>query len=186
METVNVPNLLTTLRIVLIPLFILLFDHQSPFRSVWAALIFLIASLTDLLDGYFARRRDEITRLGKLLDPVADKLLVASALILLVDDKRVPPWIAIIIIGREFAVMGLRAIASSEGIIIAAEKGGKYKMAVLTASIVFLILGDGWITLIDFPFWGHLFLWLGMILAVVSAGQYFVTFTKRLMIGNPK
>lgn len=142
-------------------------------------MIFLIASLTDLLDGYLARRWGQITKLGKFLDPIADKFLVIAALILLVDFHRVASWIAIVIIGRELAVTGLRAIASSAGIIIAADIGGKYKTMIQTVSIVFLILGFE-VGDIDFHAWGTFFLWVSMVLAVLSGAHYFIRFFKQM------
>lgn len=167
----NLPNLLTSIRILLIPVFIFLFLSPGPIRSVWAAVIFTMASLTDLLDGYLARRWKQITRLGKLLDPIADKLLILSALILLVDFNRVSAWIAIVLIGREVAVTGLRAIASSEGIVISAEPMGKYKLAIQVAAVVLLIL-DYQAPYVHFRAWGTALLWISMILSVSSAIQY--------------
>ncbi|MBI4715823.1 MAG: CDP-diacylglycerol--glycerol-3-phosphate 3-phosphatidyltransferase, partial [Nitrospirae bacterium] len=113
---VNLPNLITFSRILLIPVFILVFYDPTPGRAEWAAAIFFAASLTDWVDGYIARRWGQVSLTGKLLDPIADKLLVLSALILLVDFGRVASWIAIVILGRELAVTGLRAIASSIGV----------------------------------------------------------------------
>jgi len=136
----NLPNLLTVLRIAMIPFFIFFFYPTAARSSATAASIFLLASLTDILDGYLARRRSEVTQFGKFLDPVADKLLIVSALILLVGNGHVPAWIAIVIIGREFAVTGFRAIASSEGIVIASEGTGKYKMFLQIVAIAFLII----------------------------------------------
>jgi len=167
----NLPNALTSIRILLIPVFILLFLSPGPLRSVGAAVIFAIAALTDLLDGYLARRWKQITRLGKLLDPIADKLLILSALILLVDFDRVSAWIAIVLIGREVAMTGLRAIASSEGIVISAEPMGKYKLAIQVAAVVLLIL-DYQAPYVNFRAWGTALLWISMILAVSSAIQY--------------
>lgn len=174
----NLPNILTVLRVALIPFFIYFFPHPSARNSIIAASIFLVASLTDILDGYLARRRSEVTQFGKFLDPVADKLLIVSALILLVGNGRVPAWIAIIIIGREFAVTGFRAIASSEGVVIAAEGTGKYKMFLQIVSIIFLI--------VDFPNSqifhqiGFLLLLVAMFLALFSACQYFIKFGRRV------
>ena len=169
----NLPNFLTIGRILLIPFFILFSNQASAGASIAAASVFLFASLTDLLDGYLARRRSEVTQFGKFLDPVADKLLILSALILLVGNGRIPAWIAIVLVGREFAVTGFRAIASSEGVIIAAEGTGKYKMFFQILAIIFLI--------IDFPeasfhFVGLVFLWISMFLSLYSAGRYFIKF----------
>jgi CDP-diacylglycerol--glycerol-3-phosphate 3-phosphatidyltransferase len=175
----NLPNLITLLRIFLIPVFILVFLTPTETRSLAAAVIFLVASLTDLMDGYLARRWKQITKLGKFLDPIADKFLVLAALILLVDFQRVSSWIAIVIIGRELAVTGLRAIASSSGIVIAADEAGKYKMVIQTISIVLLILGYK-IGMISFHVWGTFLLWISMILAILSGVQYFMKFLSQI------
>lgn len=175
----NLPNLITLLRIFLIPVFILVFLTPTASRSLAAAVIFLFASLTDLMDGYLARRWGQITKLGKFLDPIADKLLVLAALILLVDFQRVSSWIAIVIIGRELAVTGLRAIASSSGIVIAADEAGKYKMVIQTISVALLILGYK-IGYINFHVWGTFLLWISMILAILSGVQYFMKFLNQI------
>ncbi|MBI3609724.1 MAG: CDP-diacylglycerol--glycerol-3-phosphate 3-phosphatidyltransferase [Nitrospirae bacterium] len=175
----NLPNLITLLRIFMIPVFILVFLTPTGPRSLGAAVIFLIASATDLMDGYLARRWGQITTLGKFLDPIADKLLVLTALVMLVDFHRASSWIVIVITGREVAVTGLRAIASSEGIVIAADEAGKYKMAIQTISIVLLILGYT-IGRINFHVWGTFLLWISMILSVLSGIQYFMKFWDRI------
>ncbi|HTN44517.1 MAG TPA: CDP-diacylglycerol--glycerol-3-phosphate 3-phosphatidyltransferase [Nitrospiria bacterium] len=175
----NLPNLITLLRIFLIPVFILVFLTPTQPRSLAAAIIFIIASLTDLMDGYLARRWKQITKLGKFLDPIADKFLVLAALIMLVDFHRVSSWIAIVIIGRELAVTGLRAIASSSGIVIGADEAGKYKMAIQTVSIGLLIL-EYKIGFINFHAWGTFLLWISMILAILSGIQYFIKFLTQI------
>ncbi len=175
----NLPNILTTLRLSLIPVFIIVFASPSIVRSQWAALIFIIASATDWFDGYIARKWGQVTLSGKLFDPVADKLLVLAALIMLVELNRVDSWIAIIIIGRELAITGLRAIASSMGIVLAAKEMGKYKTVLQILAIVLLIL-DYKISLFERPMDLHLigtiFLWFATILALVSAFDYFFRF----------
>jgi len=163
----NLPNILTSIRIGLIPVFVLFF-YWPYWIPILPAFVFLAASLTDLLDGYLARRRSQITNLGIIMDPIADKLLVLSAMILLISSGRVPPWMAIVIIGREFAVTGLRAVAASEGVIIQAEWGGKWKVGLQVAAIFLLILREN--------FMGILLLWGAMILAILSAYQYFVQY----------
>jgi CDP-diacylglycerol--glycerol-3-phosphate 3-phosphatidyltransferase len=173
----NLPNFLTILRVLLIPFFIFFFYQGSTQGSIVSASIFFVASLTDLLDGYLARRRSEVTQFGKFLDPVADKLLIVSALILLVGNGRVPAWMAIIIIGREFAVTGFRAIASSEGVIIAAEGTGKYKMFVQIIAVILLTVD---LPSIYFHQVGLLLLMISMVLALFSAGQYFIKFIRRV------
>lgn len=169
----NLPNLITISRICLVPVFIIVFSCPTGLRTILAAVIFTIAALTDLIDGYLARRLDQVTRLGKFLDPIADKILVIAALVMLVDFDRVAAWIAIVIIGRELAVTGFRAIASSSGVVIAADQSGKYKMVIQTISIVFLIL-DYKRGAVDLALWGTYLLWISMIMAVLSAVRYFV------------
>ncbi|MFA6054687.1 MAG: CDP-diacylglycerol--glycerol-3-phosphate 3-phosphatidyltransferase, partial [Thermodesulfovibrionales bacterium] len=132
----NLPTLLTLSRIVLIPVFV----FSVYLHPIFGALVFSIASLTDFLDGYFARRSGDITTFGIILDPIADKFLVISALIVLVDMERLAAWIAIIIIVREFLVTGLRVVALSKDIIIPAELGGKIKTGVQIAAVLCLIL----------------------------------------------
>lgn len=137
---VNLPNLLTVVRIGLIPVFVALFSSPTPVRAMAAAAVFVIAALTDWLDGFFARRRSQITKLGRLLDPIADKLLVLSGLILLVQFHQVAALLALLIIAREVIVTGIRAIAAAEGIVMSAETTGKYKMIAQVGGIVLLIL----------------------------------------------
>jgi CDP-diacylglycerol--glycerol-3-phosphate 3-phosphatidyltransferase len=141
----NIPNLLTLLRILAIPVvvFILLPGEDgmiSPEHSVAAFLIFVAASVTDLFDGYIARRYQLITDLGKLLDPLADKLLVCAAMIMLIPTWRVPAWMAVIVVAREIGVTALRGIASTEGVVIAASRLGKWKTLLLNIGVAMLIL----------------------------------------------
>ncbi|MBI5503848.1 MAG: CDP-diacylglycerol--glycerol-3-phosphate 3-phosphatidyltransferase [Deltaproteobacteria bacterium] len=139
----QIPNLLTLLRIVAIPLLVWLLEDPGP-SAAWTAMgVYLVASLTDFFDGWIARRYGLVTPLGKLLDPLADKLLVVSALIMLgVMDREpgIPGWLLVVIVGREFAVTGLRSIAAAEGIVLGAEATGKAKMLLQTVGIHFLIV----------------------------------------------
>ena len=180
---VNLPNLLTLARILLIPVFVVLFSTPTPERALAAALVFVVAAVTDLLDGYLARRRSQVTKLGRLLDPIADKLLVLSGLILLVQFQRVAAVVAILIIAREVAVTGVRAIAASEGMTLPVERTGKYKMTLQVVAIVFLILQDGLLL----PSWNlHLIgtglLYLALTLGLISGGQYFVAFWRQVRL----
>jgi CDP-diacylglycerol--glycerol-3-phosphate 3-phosphatidyltransferase len=180
-ESINVPNLLTLTRILLIPVFVMLFATPDPHRSIIAAIVFTVAAVTDLLDGYLARRSGQVTKLGKLLDPIADKLLVLSALILLVNVDRVSALVAILIIAREVAVTGIRAIAATEGMIIAAETSGKYKMALQVIAIVLLILeGTALSALGNLHLAGIVTLYLSLILGYVSGAQYVWSFWKQV------
>ena len=133
-------NKLTLSRIALVPVFLVFALMDVPFGSLVAAMIFIVAAATDGLDGYFARKRNEITNMGKLLDPLADKLLVSGALIALVEMGQVPSWIAVVIIGREFLVTGLRGIAASEGVVVAASPLAKLKTLTQIAALFMLLL----------------------------------------------
>jgi CDP-diacylglycerol--glycerol-3-phosphate 3-phosphatidyltransferase len=182
---VSIPTIITLSRILIILPFILV----APDRPLLGAALFGIASLTDVLDGYVARKTKQVTKLGILLDPIADKLLVISALILFVDMATIPAWIAIIIIAREFIVTGLRIVALSKDIMIPAEMGGKIKMGAQIASILVLFMERSsevdrfleWSSLeIDFYAIGITLLWIAMILGIVSGVQYFILFWKRI------
>jgi CDP-diacylglycerol---glycerol-3-phosphate 3-phosphatidyltransferase len=177
----NVPNLLSLSRILSVPIFIVLMLDPSPVRTLAAGIVFSLASATDWLDGYLARKWGQVTKMGKLLDPIADKILIMSALVILVE---LPPhivhsWMAILIIGREFAVTGLRAIASSDGIIIPAETVGKYKVGAQITAVLSLLLHHAftrdWMRDL-----GWYALWIAMILSVYSAWKYFRTYWNKL------
>jgi len=141
----NLPNFLTLLRIFIVPLLVVVL--LTPFSENWFGVprhilgvsLFLGAALTDYLDGHLARRRDQVTRIGQLLDPIADKLLISAALISLVENQLAPAWAVVIIIGREFAVTGLRSIAAADGVVIAASKMGKFKMLAQVVTVALLI-----------------------------------------------
>ena len=177
----NVPNLLSLSRILSVPIFIVLMLHPSPLRALAAGIVFSLASATDWLDGYLARRWGQVTKAGKLLDPIADKILIMSALVILVEIQSdvVHSWIAIVLIGREFAVTGLRAIASSDGIIIPAESVGKYKVGAQITTVLSLLLyqytAQEWMRHL-----GIAALWIAMALSIYSAVQYFTTYWKKL------
>jgi CDP-diacylglycerol--glycerol-3-phosphate 3-phosphatidyltransferase len=171
----NFPTVLTLSRIVLIPVFIFLV-YQHP---VFGAIIFGIASITDFLDGYLARRSGKITKFGIILDPIADKFLVISALIVLVDMERLPAWIAIAIIVREFLVTGLRAVALSKDIVIPAEVGGKIKTTTQITAILCLIL-MGNIFNIDLYDVGVILIRLALVLSIISGVQYTVSFWRKI------
>lgn len=175
----NVPNSLTLARIGSIPLiiFFLLFPNQL--SSFLAAITFSAASLTDLLDGFFARRRKTVTSIGRLLDPIADKLLISAALIMLISLNRVPAWMVFLIIAREITITGLRGIGSSKGFIIDASALGKYKTSFQILATFGLLL--------HFSYWGINFhkvgmvlLWIALILTLWSGTAYFVRFYRIL------
>ena len=189
----NLPNSITLSRIGTVPLLIWLLSPHSPiktpgYQELTAAAIFILASITDGLDGYLARRRNQITTIGILLDPLADKLLVTAAYIVLVayNPRIVPPWIAVLIVGREFLVSGLRAIAAAEGFTITASDIGKLKTVIQIVSVVAAILAHRW------NYWN----WFGFIIGVrliaytsiywmtvvsiISAVDYFIGFWKQI------
>lgn len=177
----NIPNLLSVSRILAVPVFIVLMLEPSPVRALLAGIVFSLASATDWLDGYLARKWGQVTRTGKLLDPIADKILIMSALVILVEIRPdvVPAWIAIVIIGREFAVTGLRSIASNEGIIIQAESVGKYKVGAQITAVLALLLDYSmpreWLRDL-----GLVALWIAIVLALYSAIRYFRVFWNKL------
>jgi CDP-diacylglycerol--glycerol-3-phosphate 3-phosphatidyltransferase len=171
----NLPTLLTFSRIFLIPFFIII----TPVRPYLGIGIFLIASLTDFLDGYLARRSGQITEFGIILDPIADKFLVISALILLVDMARLSAFVAIIIIVREFVVTALRVVALSKKIVIPAETGGKLKTTAQMTAIVLLLLPGG-IGGIDFYDAGLIIMYVALALALISGIRYTIAFWKRI------
>jgi CDP-diacylglycerol--glycerol-3-phosphate 3-phosphatidyltransferase len=207
--TMNLPNFLTVLRIFFVPVLIVVLLTRSPnvvlwgfpmHFEVWGVLILLAAAATDWADGYFARRNRQITTLGILLDPIADKLLISAAFISLVGmldssgHSLVAPWMVVIIIGREFTVLGLRNIASAEGFTIAASLLGKTKMVLQVCAVAVLIVGARHPSLKPLAL---LLLWLVVISALVSAAQYFLRFWSQLdgrikqrrklrMMENPK
>ncbi len=179
----NLPNALTLSRIFLVPLLVvvLLSSHFPVFSDLYAqyqvfiaVTVFLAAAITDILDGYFARKRGQVTTLGILLDPIADKLLISSALVSLVKTVPwVPAWLVVIIIGREFVVSGLRSIASAEGFTIDASKFGKIKMIMQVVAITVIIVGSKYAY---FKMLGQICLYLVGLFAVLSAVQYFRRF----------
>ncbi len=172
---INIPIIITFSRILLIPIFILVVST----KPLLGTIIFLLAILTDIFDGYIARKSKQVTKLGMLLDPLADKLLTISALIVLVDMGFIEAWIAIVIIAREFIVTGLRIVALSKDIIIPAEMGGKIKTTAQFVSIVILLLDRSLVSL-DLYTMGIALLWFAMLVGIASGIQYFVLFWKRL------
>lgn len=175
----NIPNYLSLLRILAIPAMVAVMLTNFRGHDAIACGIFTLASITDWLDGWLARRKGMVTVLGQLLDPTADKLLIASALICLVQLGRVPAWAAIVIIGREIAVSGFRAMASSKGVTIPASPFGKAKMGSQSWIIGALVLGP--LYLKDFYVVAKIGLWLVFALAIVSMLEYFIRFGPRII-----
>ena len=178
-EIWNLPNSLTLFRIFLVPVLVVVLLTKF---SDWVGLtIFLIAAITDYLDGFFARRMNKTTRLGTLLDPIADKLLMSAAFISLVELGLARAWMVVIIIGREFAVSGLRSIAAQNGITIAASPLGKTKTITQVVAISLLIIAD---EIGEFKFTSVLALWLVMVFAIVSGVDYFIKFARAVLKPN--
>jgi CDP-diacylglycerol--glycerol-3-phosphate 3-phosphatidyltransferase len=171
------PNNITLLRVASIPILILFLLSPSKLCGFFAALVFSAASITDMLDGLVARRYGLESTLGKFLDPLADKLMVSSALIMLIPHGRVAAWIVFVIIGREIAVTGLRAILSEKGVVMGAEELGKYKTGFQIAAIICLLLHYPYFG-IDFHPVGTMLLWGALIMTVWSGAKYFVSFRK--------
>lgn len=177
----NLPNALTLGRIFLVPLLVVVlltkFEGHLVFgvtKELVAAAIFALASLTDWLDGYLARRRKQVTALGQLMDPLADKLLITAALVSLVQMDLAPAWMVAVILGREFAVTVLRSIAHARGVVIAASPMGKFKMASQVIAILLLILGSEHLQ--QFFVLGRVALWVAVVAAVVSGVDYYRRF----------
>jgi CDP-diacylglycerol---glycerol-3-phosphate 3-phosphatidyltransferase len=179
-EIWNLPNALTLLRIFLVPFLVVVLLTKFTGREFVGLAIFLVAAVTDFFDGWVARRRNQTTRMGALLDPIADKLLMSAAFISLVemDPKHVPAWMVVIIIGREFAVSGLRSIAAQQGVTIAASPLGKGKMVSQVIAISLLILGY---ELGQFRIIGTVALWAVMLFALASGVDYFAKFTRAIL-----
>jgi len=179
----TLPNLLSLIRIALIPVLVYFLTDTGPLFSALAALTFFIASLTDFFDGYLARLHGHTTTLGKFLDPLADKLIVTAALIMLAAtdrSPRVPAWMVVVIVGRELAVTGLRGIASSEGVVLPAEELGKYKMIFQMFALHGLLIHYSY-AFIDFHLAGMYFLWLSLIMGVWSGIDYHVKVIRQVV-----
>ena len=190
----NLPNYITISRIASIPLLMWIlstsrFSSLHGEKELLASAVFILASITDGIDGYLARKRGQITTMGMLLDPLADKLLIAAAFVSLVqfNPALVPAWIAVVVIGREFLVSGLRSIAASEGFTIEASELGKFKMLVQIISVVAVILARRWhewplFGIYIFPvYWiAWLAIWFMVLLSLVSALDYFIAFWSKI------
>ena len=168
----NLPNKLTVLRVCMVPVFVvfMLWNGLGAASKYVAAAIFILASMTDWLDGYLARKNNLVTDFGKFMDPIADKLLVCSALICLVEKGALAAWIVIIIIGREFIISGFRLVASDKGVVIAASYWGKFKTVSQMLMVILLILDLGG----AFKVAAQILIWVAVILTVVSLVDYLV------------
>ncbi|QAT61667.1 CDP-diacylglycerol--glycerol-3-phosphate 3-phosphatidyltransferase [Acidilutibacter cellobiosedens] len=167
----NLPNKLTIFRICLVPFFVFFLFSNLKYGQYIAVSIFILASLTDTLDGHIARSRNLITTFGKFMDPLADKILVSAAFISLVELGKVPSWIVIIIISRELAITGFRTVAVSEGVTIAADKWGKMKTVTQLIAVIALLLNNYPFSLINFPF-DKIMLYISVVFTIISGVNY--------------
>lgn len=175
MFPINVPNVLTVLRILLVPVLVVALLDETPNGDLLAAIVFCVASLTDLLDGWLARSRGAITTFGKLMDPIADKLLIVAALVALVSLERLAAWVAMVIIAREFAVTAMRMAAGANGVVIPASMIGKVKTCLQMAAVLALIaLGD------DGLAWVDALVYVTVAVTVISGLDYFLGLRRRL------
>jgi len=172
MFPVNLPNLLTMLRILLVPVLVVALLEATPNGSAVAAIVFGLAAITDGLDGYIARQQSSITNFGKIMDPIADKLLIAAALVTLVSLDRVAAWVAIAIIAREFAVSALRVAAGQQGVVIPASSLGKLKTVVQVVAILAVIASSAW--------WAHALLYTAVGVTLISGADYFLNFRRKI------
>ena len=177
----NLPNKLTIFRVILIPFFVVLLLFDITAYDKWIALaIFIVASLTDFLDGYIARKYNLVTNFGKFMDPLADKLLVCSAMICLVELARIPAWVVIVIIAREFIISGFRLVASDNGVVIAASYWGKFKTTFQILMICLMIADLEPLILIT-----QIVMWVALALTVISLVDYLIK-NKSVMQDNKK
>ncbi|NWF53513.1 MAG: CDP-diacylglycerol--glycerol-3-phosphate 3-phosphatidyltransferase [Syntrophaceae bacterium] len=176
----NIPNLLTSLRIFSIPLVVIFLTFPGPLPSFLAALVFSIAAITDVLDGYIARLNKGETAVGKLLDPMADKLLILTGMIMLIPLERIPAWMVVLMIGREVAITGLRGIASAEGVVIAASLWGKAKMVLQSISLISLMLHYEYLG-INFHVLGTILIWIAFAVTLWSGIDYFWKFYQEMV-----
>ncbi len=176
----NISNYLTFLRIISIPFVLIPLQSENPNSSLLAAVIFTSAFVTDWLDGFVARKKNLITKFGKILDPLADKLLIGCSLIMLIGMDRIDAWIGVLIIGREIAVTWLRAMLAAKGHILSSSWWGKYKTFFQALALIPLMIHYSYYS-IDFHFWGVLILWIALLLTVWSGLLYFIQYYSILM-----
>lgn len=180
MFPLNLPNVLTMLRILAVPVVVVALLGETPNGDALAAGVFALAALTDGLDGYFARSRDAVTTFGKLMDPIADKLLIAAALVSLVSLDRLAAWVAMVIIAREFAVTTMRAVVAERGVVIAASWLGKAKTVLQIAAVFALIAAN------PAPAWVDALVYVAVAATVISGADYFFGLRRRLRSPEPR
>jgi CDP-diacylglycerol--glycerol-3-phosphate 3-phosphatidyltransferase len=179
-DALNLPNLLTMARIVMIPVCLAFLDRDTPRDCFWSAIVFTLAAFTDVLDGFLARKLGVVSVVGKLLDPLADKLIVMATLVWMAPMGRIPAWVVVLLLARDIAVTGLRSVAASEGVIIAAGQEGKTKTALQMIGIIALILGYPYhlsyagidLGVVDVVRVGQMLVYLSLAFSLMSAAQY--------------
>ncbi|AIS52465.1 CDP-diacylglycerol--glycerol-3-phosphate 3-phosphatidyltransferase PgsA [Thermoanaerobacter kivui] len=169
----NLANKITMLRLFLIPIFMFFMFTNLPYKDVVAATVFAFAALTDKIDGYIARRFNQITNFGKFMDPLVDKIMVSSALVALVQMGRIQSWIVVVILAREFLITGIRTVAADKGVVIAASNYGKYKTTFQMIAVITLMLNNYPFSLINFPF-ATIMVYIALILTIYSGVDYLV------------
>jgi CDP-diacylglycerol---glycerol-3-phosphate 3-phosphatidyltransferase len=179
----SIPNLLTMLRIAIIPMVLVYIDNDSSFRSFIAALLYSASAVTDFIDGYLARKWNQISLLGKFLDPLADKLLVMATLVWMVPLGRIESWLVVLLLARELSITALRGIASSEGLVIAARQKAKHKTALQLVAILCLIVHFRYPVIftdlyVDFHRVGLYTIYISLVFSIFSAAEYMMLFTK--------
>lgn len=190
----NLPNLLTFLRILMIPAVLVFLERGTPSDCYWAAVIYSLAAITDMLDGWLARRAGLVSVLGKFLDPLADKLIVAAVLVWLVSMGRIPAWTVVVLLSREITITALRGIASAEGLIIPAGSGGKLKTALQMIGLICLIVGYRYtftlgiydFGLVDFTHVGRMLIYLSIVFSITSAATYMSLFAEAIEAKNKR
>ncbi len=186
-EILNLPNMITIGRVFMIPPVLMFMDRTDPWLCIVSALIFMIAGVLDLIDGWLARRAGLVTVFGKFVDPLADKIMVAAVWVYLAVDERMPAWLVALLLTREFYINGLRTLASSEGVVIAASAGGKAKTAFQMVGICFLLVHyryrmPGFDEMIDFHRMGLVMIGISVLLSVLSAVAYTFGFREALAL----
>jgi CDP-diacylglycerol--glycerol-3-phosphate 3-phosphatidyltransferase len=183
-SNLNLPNILTMLRFLVIPILVVMVQSNRIFVNIIAGVLFLLASLTDIVDGYIARKYNIVTNMGKILDPLADKLMVLIVLIMLIPMGRVPAWVVALIVFRETAVTSLRAVAAADGVVISASPLGKFKNMFQVIFTLFLIVYHRFLIpitptfsfVLDFNTSGLILMWIALFLTLWSGADYFVRF----------
>jgi CDP-diacylglycerol--glycerol-3-phosphate 3-phosphatidyltransferase len=184
-QMTDLPNLVTMARVLIVPVVLYFIDNFSPVRSFIAACLYLVASVGDGLDGYLARSRGQVSVLGKFLDPLADKLMVTAVLVFLVAMGRATAWVVVVLIARDLCITGLRSIASSEGMVIAASPGGKIKTALQLVAISMLLVHFNYPVLglgvsVDYQVAGSVLLYVSLVVSLASAVEYVWVFAKAM------